>query len=36
MSYVDIIHVFIGICIGTIAGVVGSVLVIVKGDSFWK
>lgn len=36
MSYLDIIHVFIGICIGMLAGVVGSVLVIVKGDSLWK
>lgn len=36
MSYLDIIHVFIGICIGTIAGVVGTVLVIVKGGSLWK
>ena len=36
MSYLDIIHVFIGICIGTLAGVVGSVLVFIKGDSFWR
>ena len=36
MSYLDIIHVFIGICIGTLAGIVGSVLVMVKGDSLWK
>lgn len=35
MSYLDIIHVFIGICIGMVAGVVGSILII-KGVSLWK